>query len=105
MKLVAGVSVGVTPVKNAWAELGYNFEGFDDEDFDKSNFKRKGPYVDFRYKFNQDSIKGDLPIRRKTTAEETVKTILPKADSMHQSIDKIYSQASSEITDNKKSDL
>ncbi len=65
VETLAGVSVGVTPVKNAWAELGYNFEGFDDEDFDDSNFKRKGPYLDFRYKFNQDTLRGDLPVRRK----------------------------------------
>ncbi len=71
METVAGVSVGVAPVKNAWAELGYNFEGFDDEDFDKSNFKRKGPYVDFRYKFNQDTIKGDLAVRRKPKVNKT----------------------------------
>ena len=73
IETVAGISVGVTPVKNAWAELGYNFEGYDDEDFDKSNFKRKGPYVDFRYKFNQDTIKGDLAIRRKATAKNETK--------------------------------
>jgi len=65
---VAGVSLGVTPAKNAWVEFGYNFEGFNDKDFDKNNYKRKGPYVDFRYKFNQDSLDGkDLPVRRKPT--------------------------------------
>ena len=69
LETVAGISIGVTPAKNAWAELGYNFEGFDDDDFDKSNYKRKGPYVDFRYKFNQDTIKGDMPVRRKAIAK------------------------------------
>ena len=73
METVAGISVGANPAKNAWAELGYNFEGFDDDDFDKSNFKRKGPYVDFRYKFNQDTIKGDLVIRRKVNANAAPK--------------------------------
>ncbi len=62
---LAGVSVGVTPMENAWLGLGYNFEGFDDRDFDKNNYKRQGPYVNFRYKFNQNSFDGDLPIRRK----------------------------------------
>ena len=70
LETVAGISVGVAPVKNAWAELGYNFEGFDDDDFDKSNFKRKGPYIDFRYKFNQDTLKGDLPYRRTTKTKD-----------------------------------
>lgn len=53
----AGISIGVTPVKNAWIEAGYNVEGFNDEDFDSNNYSRKGPYVSFRYKFNQDSFK------------------------------------------------
>jgi len=54
---VAGLSLGVTPLKNAWLELGYNIDGFNDEDFDNSNYKRKGAYLSFRYKFNQDSLK------------------------------------------------
>ncbi len=53
---LAGVSIGVTPVKNAWFEAGYNFEGFDDKDFDNNNYSRKGPYMSFRYKLNQDSF-------------------------------------------------
>ncbi len=61
---LAGVSLGVTPMENAWLGLGYNIEGFDDKDFDKNNYKRQGPYVNFRYKFNQDSFDGDLPVRR-----------------------------------------
>ncbi len=68
---VTGISVGVTPAKNAWVELGYNFQGFDDEDFDKNNYRRQGPYVDLRYKFNQDSLMGkDLPIRRTGNKEK-----------------------------------
>ncbi len=57
LEMLAGVSVGVTPAKNTWLELGYNLEGFDDADFDNNNYSRKGPYVSFRYKFNQDSFK------------------------------------------------
>ena len=67
---VVGVSVGVTPAKNAWVELGYNFEGFNDEDFDDNNYKRKGAYLSFRYKFDQDSLNGkDLPIRTTTVKQ------------------------------------
>ncbi len=54
---VAGVSVGVTPAKNAWLQVGYNFEGFDDEDFDGNDYKRKGAYLSFSYKFDQDGIR------------------------------------------------
>ncbi len=51
-EVVAGVSVGVTPAENAWIEFGYNFEGFNDEDFDQNNYKLKGPYASFRFKFD-----------------------------------------------------
>lgn len=62
---VAGVSVGVNPSKNTWVELGYNIEGFTDSDFDNNNQTSEGVYVDFRYKFNQDLIKKDLPAHRR----------------------------------------
>ena len=63
---VAGISLGVTPVKNAWLEFGYNFEGFDDKDFDDNSYKQKGAYISFRYKFDQNSFgEKDLPTRKK----------------------------------------
>ena len=71
VEALAGVSIGITPIKNAWVELGYNFEGFDDEDFDQNNYKRKGPYASFRYKFNQDSFKDELAIRRKPAEQKS----------------------------------
>jgi hypothetical protein len=62
---VAGISVGMTPTKNAWLEVGYNFEGFSDEDFNDNSYKKKGAYINFNYKFDQNSFDGkDLPIRR-----------------------------------------
>jgi len=54
---VAGISIGMTPTKNAWVELGYNFEGFNDADFDDNNYKQKGIYLGFSYKFDQNSLK------------------------------------------------
>ena len=72
---LAGVSLGITPAKNAWVELGYNFEGFDDKDFDENNYKHKGVYLSFRYKFNQDSFDGkDLPIHNKPKDKATLAT-------------------------------
>ena len=50
-KKVAGVSLGMRPTKNIWLEQGYNFEGFDDDDFDDSSYKHEGAYLSFRYKF------------------------------------------------------
>jgi len=74
VEALAGISVGVTPVDNTWLSMGYNFQGFYDKDFDKSDYKRQGPYVNFRYKFNQDSFDGDLPLRRKDKNKETSDT-------------------------------
>ena len=42
---VAGISIGMPPAKNAWLELGYNFEGFDNDDFDDNSYKRRGVYL------------------------------------------------------------
>lgn len=57
IKTVAGVSVGVTPAENAWLQLGFNFEGFDDDDFDGNDYKHKGIYTSFSYKFDQDTLR------------------------------------------------
>ncbi|WP_299873760.1 hypothetical protein [uncultured Cocleimonas sp.] len=75
IEYVAGVSVGFNPKENIWVELGYNVEGFTDEDFDNNNYTSEGVYADFRYKFNQDTLKGDLPYRRtaKTKDENDTK--------------------------------
>ena len=77
MEYVAGISVGMNPKKNIWVELGYNIEGFTDKDFDNSNYTSEGVYVDFRYKFNQDSFNGDLSDRRKDKKEDTATTKKP----------------------------
>ncbi|MGK0272808.1 MAG: putative repeat protein (TIGR01451 family) [Cocleimonas sp.] len=62
---VAGISIGINPKKNIWVELGYNIEGFTDEDFDNNNYTSEGVYINFRYKFDQDTFKGDLHERLK----------------------------------------
>jgi len=80
---VAGVSVGVNPAKNIWVELGYNIEGFTDDDFDNNSYTSEGVYLDFRYKFNQETLKGDLFDRRKKAQTDNTKNnknnkVLPK---------------------------
>jgi uncharacterized repeat protein (TIGR01451 family) len=52
-----GPSVGYNVIKNAWVSLGYNLIGFTDKDFSSANYTAKGPYVRFRFKFDQNSIK------------------------------------------------
>lgn len=52
-----GASLGYLVMKNAWVSLGYNLLGFHDEDFSKSNFTAQGPFVRFRFKFDQQSVR------------------------------------------------
>ena len=52
-----GFSVGYTLFKNAWLSLGYNFSGFKDEDFSAADFTAKGPFIKFRLKFDQQSVR------------------------------------------------
>ena len=55
-----GPSVGYNVVENAWLSLGYNLIGFKDRDFSAANFTTQGPYVQFRVKFDQNSVKDGL---------------------------------------------
>lgn len=52
-----GISVGVTPVKNAWVSLGFNVEGYADADFSAGEYSAEGVYLQMRLKVDQDSIK------------------------------------------------
>ena len=62
-----GPSIGVTPAKNVWMSVGYNVEGFSDEDFEAAEFSQKGFFVKLRIKFDQ------------TTAGELLERISPKS--------------------------
>ena len=53
----SGLSVGYNIVENAWLSLGYNLIGFSDKDFSVANYTAQGPYVRFRFKFDQNSVK------------------------------------------------
>lgn len=62
----SGLSLSRTLVKNLWVGLGYNFSGFRDSDFSGADFTAAGPYVKFRVKFDQQSVRelvdrNDLP--------------------------------------------
>jgi uncharacterized repeat protein (TIGR01451 family) len=52
-----GVDVGITLMKNMWISLGYNFEGFRDDDFSGSRHTAQGPYLKIRIKADQDTFK------------------------------------------------
>ena len=53
----SGVSVGYALFKNAWVSLGYNFLGFQDQDFSAADYTAQGPYAKFRLKVDQQSVK------------------------------------------------
>lgn len=53
----AGVSVGHSFATNIWLSLGYNLVGFRDEDFSRDRHTSQGPYIKFRIKFDQQSVK------------------------------------------------
>jgi hypothetical protein len=56
----AGASVGFNLVKNAWISAGYNVAGFTDRDFSAADFTARGPFVKFRFKFDQSSVREAL---------------------------------------------
>jgi len=52
-----GASVGYKLMDNMWLAAGYNFSGFDDADFSGSEYRAQGPYIAFRVKVDQDTLK------------------------------------------------
>lgn len=57
-----GVDVGVTLADNVWLSVGYNFEGFDDEDYRASRHTSQGPYLKLRIKADQQTFRDLLPL-------------------------------------------
>lgn len=52
-----GLSLGLTPFENGWLSVGYNIAGFEDADFAANGATGKGAFVQFRMKFDQNSVK------------------------------------------------
>jgi uncharacterized repeat protein (TIGR01451 family) len=52
-----GTSVGYNVMENFWISLGYNAFGFTDRDFSAANYTAQGPFVQFRFKFDRNSVK------------------------------------------------
>ena len=57
-----GPSVGCNVMDNAWLSLGYNLLGFRDRDFSAAEYTSQGPFVQFRVKFDQNSVKDGLAV-------------------------------------------
>jgi hypothetical protein len=64
----AGLSVGHSFAKNIWLSVGYNFAGFEDEDFAQARYTAQGPFIQFRIKFDQDSLRDLKQLTSGTTA-------------------------------------
>jgi hypothetical protein len=52
-----GLSIGFTPVTNMWLSLGYNWDGFKDNDFSMASYTAEGVYLKLRFKFDQQSVR------------------------------------------------
>ncbi|MBW6512366.1 MAG: OmpA family protein [Desulfuromonadaceae bacterium] len=52
-----GASIGFSVMTNTWISAGYNVRGFEDPDFSKTGYTAQGPFVTFRIKFDQHSVK------------------------------------------------
>jgi uncharacterized repeat protein (TIGR01451 family) len=52
-----GLDVGMTLFENVWISMGYNFAGFRDDDFSGSNYTAQGPFLTFRIKADQKTLK------------------------------------------------
>lgn len=61
-----GVSVGRDLFTNVWVSVGYNIDGYHDADFSAARWTARGPYLKFRIKFDQDSIKDLMDFERGT---------------------------------------
>jgi uncharacterized repeat protein (TIGR01451 family) len=53
----SGVSVGHSFARNVWLSVGYNFDGFRDDDFSGANYTAQGVYLKCRAKFDQNTAR------------------------------------------------
>ena len=50
-------SLGYVVMKNMWVTAGYNFSGYRDSDFSRTDWTAQGPFINFKYKFDQQTVK------------------------------------------------
>ncbi|MFI5316305.1 MAG: carboxypeptidase-like regulatory domain-containing protein, partial [Myxococcota bacterium] len=50
-------SLGYIVAKNLWVTAGYNFSGYKDSDFSQKDWTSQGPFISFKYKFDQQTVK------------------------------------------------
>ena len=52
-----GGSFGYNVAENVWISVGYNVRGFVDTDFSQGDFTAQGPFITFRFKFDQQTLR------------------------------------------------
>ena len=52
-----GATIGWSPIRDTWLELGYNIEGFQDDDFAQSEYTAQGFSFTIRHKFDETTAK------------------------------------------------
>ena len=55
-RYASGFSVGHNPMRSTWISVGYNFFGFEDEDFAAAEYTARGPFVKLRVKVDQSHM-------------------------------------------------
>jgi uncharacterized repeat protein (TIGR01451 family) len=55
-----GLAFGFVPTKNVRLRIGYNIDGFNDNDFSALGYTAQGPYVAFDFKLDQENVKERL---------------------------------------------
>ncbi len=56
-KYSIGPSIGISPIKNTWVSLGYNFSGFQDKDFSESRYTNNGIFLKLRVTFDEHTLR------------------------------------------------
>src|SRR5512145_1749489 len=57
MQQLYSLSLGYVLMKNMWISAGYNWGGYRDRDFSQADWTNHGPFLSFRYKFDQETVK------------------------------------------------
>ena len=47
----------ISSADNMWISFGYNWDGFEDNDFTAAGYTADGPYIKLRFKFDQHSVR------------------------------------------------
>ncbi len=55
-----GLDLGINVATNLYVSIGYNFSGFYDEDFSRNRYTAQGPFLSFRLKADQATLKALL---------------------------------------------